>query len=868
MVLNLDMVLTEAKKNRVRSLRLNHRGIEDLPRSIGSLTTLAALHLQLNQISELPTEIGRLDNLLHLDLSGNDLTALPTSIGHLGRLQTLQLNRNKLTELPERMSRLSNLRTLDLEDNRLTHLPPELGRLFNLQELRVSGNPLVSPPQEVALQGTRAILTYLRENLRASRQQWTSKLLFVGEGGVGKTSLLRSLKGESFDPQQSTTHGIEIRKLGVSHPTLHGTQMNLTCWDFGGQEIYHATHQFFLTDKSLFMLVWNARQGFEQGKPYYWLDTIRALAPRSPVLLVATHGDQRDAEIPIKELSKEYPQIVGAWQVSNLNSTGIGELADGIAHSAASLPLMGERWPSRWLDAAEDIRSRPEKYISPTELRNCMQAHDVEDDEISILTQWLHELGDLLYFHHDDELRDVVILQPEWVSGYISRVLESTELIASKGVLTREHMNHLWSDLEEGLRSHFLRLMEKFDLSYRTLENRDISLIVERLPVDAPNYDDLWNAPLEEPVCREISMKYRLRSVPAGIPTWFIARAHRFTTYTHWRSGTVFADGHERQHLALVRVSHHEKDLRLSVRGPSPHNFFALLRDGIELTLARFPGLETQRLIPCPGHDGKPCAHEFDFAHLEQAISKKGPGISLQCPVSLEGVSVIGLLFGLNWRAEDAVLQKLEELKREQARRDRELVALLQREFAKAFHRRQSLAESHCPSVFVLRPAEGNKWRRDWMGSRVELQLYCEAPGNWHPAGESGRYTLDRPPEWIKAAAPYVRRVARILRYVAPVAGSALGVVAPELAETMKNDIRLVQDLVKVLPVSAEEADLTEGWQAEEATRQLSGATLRVLRQFLESQDPSHYWGGLSKILTPEGHYLWLCDEHAAEYKN
>ena len=31
-------------------------------------------------------------------------------------------------------------------------------------------------------------------------------------------------------------------------------------WDFGGQEIYHATHQFFLTRRSLYVLVDDTRK--------------------------------------------------------------------------------------------------------------------------------------------------------------------------------------------------------------------------------------------------------------------------------------------------------------------------------------------------------------------------------------------------------------------------------------------------------------------------------------------------------------------------------------------------------------------------------------------------------------------------------
>nr|WP_263012802.1 hypothetical protein [Laspinema sp. D3b] len=79
-------------------------------------------------------------------------------------------------------------------------------------------------------------------------------MIVVGEGGVGKTSLLKALRGESFNPQEFTTNGIDIRTREFSHPTKPAVTMQLHVWDFGGQQIYHATHQFFLTKRSVFFL--------------------------------------------------------------------------------------------------------------------------------------------------------------------------------------------------------------------------------------------------------------------------------------------------------------------------------------------------------------------------------------------------------------------------------------------------------------------------------------------------------------------------------------------------------------------------------------------------------------------------------------
>ena len=235
----------------------------------------------------------------------------------------------------------------------------------------------------------------------------------------------------------------------------------------------------------------------------------------------------------------------------------------------------------------------------------------------------MHELGDLLQYPDDEELKNLIVLKPQWVAEHIGRVLVHPPVVESAGVFTADDMEQVWPDLAEGMRQHFLRLMERFDLSYRTLENREVSLVVERLPLDAPDYRAVWDRAFDEGM-RELSMHFAMSSVPAGIPTWFIARQHRFTTHTHWRSGAVLRDREDR-HVALVAVDSHRGTARLSARGPNPHDFFALLRDGFELTLARFPGLEVTRLIPCPGHLGQPCHHRFDYEHLLKAAHRQPP---------------------------------------------------------------------------------------------------------------------------------------------------------------------------------------------------------------------------------------------------
>ena len=660
-------------------MRLNGNHLTVLPPEIGRLTNLAELHLYSNQLTYLPSEFGNLSHLTGVDFDWNLLSDLPKEFAQLTNLTDLGLRSNRLVTFPPEIAFLSNLVGLDLSENQLTSLPPEMGRLTVLENLHLNVNPLTSPPPEIVDQGTEAILAYLREQLEESQPQWVSKLLVVGEGGVGKTALLRSLRGEKFEPELETTRGIAVEPLGLDHPSKPGVTMQLNSWDFGGQEIYHATHQFFLTNRSLFVLTWNARHGYEQSKLYYWLDAIQSRAPESPILLVATHIDERDADIPLAELHAKYPYIVGQCEISNKKGTGIAELRDKLADVAQDLPLMGEQWPATWQNAAEAIRTKEEKHITPQQLWKIMAVHKVTGDNATILAQWMHELGDILFYRDDKELNDLVILKPQWVTKYISKVLESDDVIGQDGLFTRKHMEDLWGDLPTGMRDHFLRLMERFDLSYRTLDDREISLVVERLPLDPPDYQPQFDAIKETESCHDISMKFKLNSIPAGIPTWFIARSHRFTTHTHWRTGALFADSVEKKHLALVKAMPHERYVQLTARGPNPHNFFVLLKDGIELILRRFPGLKIERTIPCLGHNGKPCSHEFKYEQLVKRLEMAKPKYTVECPESTEDVDVRTLLFGLDPSTLDDVLREVQKSSEQNEDRHRELLTLLQR---------------------------------------------------------------------------------------------------------------------------------------------------------------------------------------------
>jgi hypothetical protein len=216
----------------LQSLGLSGNQLTSIPESVGQLASLQNLDLFGNRLASLPESIGYLTSLQTFDLAANKLASLPRSIGNLTNLKTFDLGGNQFISLPRSIGRLTNLQTLDLTGNRLTGLPAEIRELRMLAELYLHGNPALGIPAEVLgptrseLWGSEkkrpadpaAILDYYfrihpphGEGKRKGRVLRELKVILVGRGEVGKTTLIEVLKGGKFVEGMKKTEGMRSR---------------------------------------------------------------------------------------------------------------------------------------------------------------------------------------------------------------------------------------------------------------------------------------------------------------------------------------------------------------------------------------------------------------------------------------------------------------------------------------------------------------------------------------------------------------------------------------------------------------------------------------------------------------------------------
>ncbi len=866
-----DLPTQISRLRQLRVLGLSRNRIRVLPSEVGRLINLRILSVDNNDLRSVVPEIRKLSVLEDLDLSNNQIEELPDEIGLLRKLQVLHLGGNRLTSLPVSIGKLKNLKELHLDHNLITRLPKELGYLDETIYLDLEGNPLEEQYDLLLERGNAALFSYLR-SLENSTPRYEAKLLLVGEGGVGKSSLIAALRSEKFVENRPTTHGIEIDTLKVGHPKID-EDISLNTWDFGGQEVYRISHQFFFSQRALYLVVWKPREGQEENNIESWCRRIRLrVGDQAKVIIVATHADERRPEFDFRLLRSKFPHIVvGYFAVDSESGRGLNELRKAIAEQAAQLPQMGELLSNRWIEARRDLLANKTAYISRAAFERQCASRGLSEQEAATLGSLLHDLGHIVHYSNDEGLRDLVVLRPEWLTKAIGYVLEDENTRSRAGILPHRELVRIWADSSTShaypieYHPYFLRLMEKFDVSYR-LPGEHASLVAQLVPYWRPRR--VWETsvapiPNRRGVLRAIC---RTAEEAPGLISWLTVRNHRFSTGVHWRRGVVLR--HEAYRCdAVFELMVNNKDLRLTVSGPAPDFFFHVLKDGIEELIARrWKGLPYTFLVPCSKQteDGRRCSGLITFKSLLLFRQRQEPRIICSTCANWSDVSALLTGFGNEASSLDVALQRIQQVQRAAASQLTriEVTAAETARQVRSVGKMLSAEVTDCPRLFTLIPTNRSRALRTISPRQhLRITLWCEELGQEHPCTDAS-YEFRPTKEWVNTVGPYVRFVASLLRLLVPVGGA---VYATILSEDELKEVRSEIDLTKVLAdkfprVETEKSDIQHGMTKAE------GAGLRALRALLLKLDPANRFGDLRRAGTASGDLIWVCPRHYRLY--
>ncbi|KAH9549130.1 hypothetical protein CY35_10G004100 [Sphagnum magellanicum] len=152
------------------------------------------------------------------------------------------------------------------------------------------------------------------------------KLVLLGDGRVGKTSLvLRYVDNVFSDKQVATVQASYLTK----RLTVDGESVTLSIWDTAGQERFHALGPIYYRDADAALLVYNLLCKDSFNRVQSWVKELKKMANKNIVLVIAGNKSDMDKMQHVNVGDAErYAESIGAthFVTSAKLNTGIDEV--------------------------------------------------------------------------------------------------------------------------------------------------------------------------------------------------------------------------------------------------------------------------------------------------------------------------------------------------------------------------------------------------------------------------------------------------------------------------------------------------------------------------------------------------------------
>lgn len=524
---------------------------------------------------------------------------------------------------------------------------------YSYSGIHVHRCPITFPPLEVVKQGNEAILRYFDEwKKQGFGELFEAKIVVAGAGEAGKTTLIKKLLNPAYkvpNLKDKRTEGIAVKSYSFPG-SLKGLPQDLKAhiWDFGGQELYHTTHQLFLTPDTLYILVTDNRKN--DTSFHYWLNTITLRAGKNcPILVVFNAKDNASRQIHLgEELFHVFVNLVKEpieVNFADKDTTQIYRLKKLIEGHFSRLKVLGKLLPLNWVKIRKELSDLTEENITWSRFEEICTRCGISDlDQMRLIAQTFHNLGILLYFQDVFGLENIVILNPKWCVEAVYLALDTPEIKNNFGRFNEKTLAEKWADKRfAGNHLQLLKLMQHFDLCYQ-IEGTNDYIAPQLLPLDEHRFDEFPNK-------GSIVYRFDYLFMPAGLLTRMIARLSRYikTPYV-WRNGVTLE--WEEGTIAEIIEHQYSRKVELRVNGPERKRRLAEIRKILLNLHQMFRGLKFDELVACNCEDcinsDNPTTYELksledDAKHYDEVKCTNGSRKKIPARDILEGIEYVDI---------------------------------------------------------------------------------------------------------------------------------------------------------------------------------------------------------------------------------
>ena len=594
------------------------------------------------------------------------MKALPKELSNLKNLQSLNLDNNELTELPKELFNLSRLSILsisnffddiyDKKQNKIKSIPDEFINLKILKYFRINEKYLETFYKTAYENGLTSLKNSIKQKIeQGTTQLYEAKLLFVGEPGAGKTSLMEKIIDKDYVLKDKTnevsTLGIDIKKYEFNHNNQH---FRANLWDFGGQQIQYMSHQFFLTPNSLYVLVGDDRKQHTDFD--YWFHIINLLSDNSPILVTLNeinHHSITNFDLKAyKERFNSHKIELENLDLSNMSDGRYEKVKQKVESMLFNLPHIGDELPARWIDIREEINKISERdyYISYNTFKQMCNKYNLSDIDAKTLSKHFHNIGIFLHYIDDiNGLSETIFLNPKWLMDGIYTVLADKSVNDNNGKFTKEWLFEFWEKHPnkycDEIKNRLLTLMlkDKFEICYK-LDNENSYISPQLLP-SSLTYEYKWD------YTNNLFYRFQYPFMPKGIVSRLIVRLNDLIYSENnieliWKKGAVFKDKNAKAQIIEKETPEGLKVIDIAIFGEKfdALNLLSKVKNEIEhIHKKSFPHITFEEMIPCICEEClKEKPHYYKLSYL-QHFALKGKE-SVTCEKSVEDVLISDLI--------------------------------------------------------------------------------------------------------------------------------------------------------------------------------------------------------------------------------
>jgi hypothetical protein len=292
------------------------------------------------------------------------------------------------------------------------------------------------------------------------------------------------------------------------------------------------------------------------------------------------------------------------------------------------LPHIGKKHPKTWSKIRAILEQDKRNYISLDEYFNICQRNGVTSvDGCLILSQLLHKLGVILHFQDDQKslLYKTIILNPNWGTDAIYKVLDSNTVKRNSGKFTFADVSKIWHEPQyTNMQGELLELMLRFKLCYELKNQKHTYIAPQLLESNPPRYQ--WNSN------DNLFLRYEYDFMPKGILTRFIVEMHHYIEEPKvWRSGVILKRDNT---LAEIIETYDRREIKIRLSGANQRGFLEVITDKFDEINQSYKRLKVKKMIPCNCSVCKNSQepHFYDFENLRQRRDSNKQTVECQKP--------------------------------------------------------------------------------------------------------------------------------------------------------------------------------------------------------------------------------------------